>query len=133
VTVRVEARVFIGVTVFFFVIGVTYWFTSYEDAGAVMLLACAGLGIVTGGYLAFQAHRIAPRPEDRADARISDGAGPIGDFPSASIWPVALAFGATTLAAGLVFGLAVVLIGGALFVTAGAGLIRESRDRARRR
>jgi hypothetical protein len=43
-----------------------------------------------------------------------------------------LAFGATVLATGLVFGLAVVLLGGALFVIAVIGMVQESRGRAAR-
>ena len=46
---KAEARVFLGITAFFVLIGVIYWFTSYEEAGAVMLAASAGMGVVAGG------------------------------------------------------------------------------------
>jgi hypothetical protein len=129
---KTESWIFFGVTAFFVVIGLVYWFTSYEDAGAVMLAASAGLGLLTGGYLYLQARRMTPRPQDRENASLREGAGPVDEFPTASIWPVALAFGATVLATGLVFGLAVVLLGGALFVIAVIGMVQESRGRAAR-
>jgi cytochrome c oxidase subunit IV len=128
---RTEARIFFGVTAFFVVIGAIYWFTSYEDAGSVMLVACAGLGILTGVYLAWQGRRVGLRPEDREDASVRDGAGPVGEFATASIWPVAVAGGATVMALGLVLGEAVFLLGGALFLVAVAGMIRETRARRR--
>jgi hypothetical protein len=128
--VRTESRIFLGVTAFFVVIGALYWFLSYEDAGAVMLAASAGLGLLTGGYLFLQSRRIAPRPEDRDEATVAEGAGPVDEFPTASIWPIGIAFGATVLATGLVFGLAVVLLGSALFAFSIVGMILESRGRA---
>ncbi len=127
---RTESRIFLGVTAFFVVIGTLYWFLSYEDAGAVMLAASAGLGLVTGGYLFFQSRRIELRPEDRREATVAEGAGSVDEFPTASVWPIGIAFGATVLATGLVFGLAVVLLGGALFVIAIVGMVLESRGRA---
>jgi len=127
--VKTESRIFLGVTVFFVVIGLVYWFTSYEDAGSVMLAGSAVLGVVAGGYLWLQARRMAPRPEDRADASVSEGAGPVDEFPTASIWPIGIALGATMLATGLVFGLAVVLLGSVLFGFSVIGMILESRGR----
>jgi hypothetical protein len=127
---KVEAYFFLGVTAFFVVIGVIYWFTSYEDAGTTMLAACALLGVLAGGYLLLISRRIAPRPEDRPDATIADGAGTRTEFPAASIWPFALAFGATALATGFVFGVWVIVLGGAVFALAAIGYVAESRGQA---
>jgi len=124
---RVEAYFFLGVTAFFVVIGVIYWFTSYEDAGTTMLAGCALLGLLAGGYLLLISRRIAPRPEDRPDATMADGAGARTEFPAASIWPFALAFGATALATGLVFGVWVVVLGGVVFALSAIGYVAESR------
>jgi hypothetical protein len=128
--VKVEAFFFLGVTAFFVVIGVIYWFTSYEDAGTTMLAACALLGVLAGGYLLLISRRIAPRPEDRPDATIADGAGARTEFPAASIWPFVLAFGATALATGFVFGVWVIVLGGAVFALAAIGYVAESRGQA---
>ena len=127
---KVEAYFFLGVTAFFVVIGVIYWFTSYEDAGTTMLAACALLGVLAGGYLLLTSRRIAPRPEDRADATMAEGAGARTEFPAASIWPFALAFGATALATGFVFGVWVIVLGGTVFALAAIGYVAESRGQA---
>jgi hypothetical protein len=39
-------------------------------------------------YLGFHASRMDPRPEDRKDAEIADGAGELGFFPPYSGWPL---------------------------------------------
>ena len=46
-------------------------------------------------YLGFHASRMDPRPEDRKEGEIADGAGELGFFPPYSWWPLwcALALG----------------------------------------
>ena len=39
-------------------------------------------------YLGFHASKMEPRPEDRNDAEIADGAGELGFFPPYSWWPL---------------------------------------------
>ena len=39
-------------------------------------------------YLGFHAARMEPRPEDRKDGEIADGAGELGFFPPYSWWPL---------------------------------------------
>ena len=48
--------------------------------------------------------RIEPRPEDRADAEIHEGAGELGFFSPGSYWPVGLALAAAIAGLGLAFG-----------------------------
>src|SRR5215510_7298355 len=125
---KVESFYFLGVTAFFVVIGTIYWFWSYEDAGTVMLASSALLGLLAGGYLLFQAAKFPPRPEDRSDATLADGAGLVDQFPASTVWPFVFGFGATVLATGFVFGVWVVL-GGAIVLAFGViGMIRQSRD-----
>ena len=126
---KVEAFFYLGVTGFFIVIGGIYWFTSYEDAGSVMLVASALLGLLAGGYLLLQSRKYAPRPEDRSDATLAEGVGPVDEFPSPSIWPFVFALGAVVFATGLVFGIFVILPGAALFGLGVVGMIRQSRGR----
>jgi hypothetical protein len=125
--VKIEAYFYLGVTAFFVAIGTTYWFTSYEDAGSVMLAASAVLGLMVGGFLFHQSRRMDPRPEDRSDATIADGAGPVDSFPGPTIWPFVLGFGATMLATGTVFGVWVLLPGGLIFAYAILELVRAAR------
>ena len=39
-------------------------------------------------YLGFHAKKMEPRPEDRSDGEIADGAGELGFFPPYSWWPL---------------------------------------------
>jgi hypothetical protein len=125
--VRVEAFVFLGVTAFFGGIAALYWFTSYEDAGTAMLVGAALLGLLTGGYLYRASRHIEPRPEDRPDAALADGAGTTAEFPASSIWPFVFGFGATAFATGFAFGVWVFVLGGAVFLLGILGYIAESR------
>jgi len=47
--------------------------------------------------------RIDPRPEDRDDAEISDGAGEVGFFSPGSYWPFGVALAALTAGVGLAY------------------------------
>ena len=51
-------------------------------------------------YLGFHAARMDPRPEDRKDGEIADGAGELGFFPPYSWWPLwcAMALGTVVFA-----------------------------------
>jgi Cytochrome c oxidase subunit IV len=124
---KLEAFFFLGITTFFAVVGAIYWFTSYEDAGTVMLVAAALLGIVAGGYLLFQSRRFPPRPQDRSDATVADAVGAVERFPSPTIWPFVFGFGVTMLFTGFAFGLYVALGGGILAGLGTVGLVRQSR------
>lgn len=124
---KTEARLFIGVALFFTTIGLLYWFTSYEDAGSTMLFFSMGLGAIPGGFLFWWSRRMSPRPEDRDDARVDAGAGPIGAFPESSIWPFVLAVGVTLLALLLVLGLWIGIPGLLLMMYAVIGVTKESR------
>src|SRR5215211_6812205 len=106
---KVESLFYLGVTAFFIVIGAIYWFTSYEDAGTTMLAASSLLGLLAGGYLMLQSRKFPPRPEDRPDATLAEGEGPVDQFPASTIWPFVFAFGAVVFATGFVFGVWVIL------------------------
>ncbi len=125
---KVESLFYLGVTAFFVVIGTIYWFASYEDAGTTMLAASSLLGLLAGGYLLLQSRKFPPRPEDRPDATLADGAGPVDRFPASTVWPFVFGFGATVLATGFVFGVWVVLGGAIVLVFGVIGMIRQSRD-----
>ena len=56
-----------GIGVFFGVIGVVYWFTSYEDAGSMMLFGSFLLGMLPGGYYYFWHRRMRARPRTEDD------------------------------------------------------------------
>jgi|SRR5436305_9432475 len=108
---KVEARIFFIVAVFAVVMAGVYWIWavlgSYEHraepVGIVALILTGGLAFLAGSYMQFVARRIEPRPEDREDAEIADGAGEMGFFSPGSYWPIAMAATAALAALGLAF------------------------------
>ena len=126
---KTEARVFLGITAFFVLIGVIYWFTSYEDAGAVMLAASAVMGVLAGGAILLLTRGAPARPEDDPDATLAEGAGTVEVFPRQSIWPFAVGLSAAVAASGFAFGAWLVLIGtGALAVTIICWILEARRE-----
>ncbi len=123
---KVEALVFNIIAVFCFVTAIVYGFWSREPIGTTALALSGGLTILVGGFFWFISRRIDPRPEDRKDAEIAEGAGELGFFPPASYWPLGLAAAAATVGLGVGFWyMWLIAIGvGALFVTIG-GLLFE--------
>ncbi len=122
---KVEARLFDIITVFFFVTAIVYGLWAKEPVGTVGLILTGGLSLIIGSYFHFVARRVERRPEDNPEAEISDGAGEVGFFSAGSYWPVAIAAsgGITALALAfwqvwlLVMGIALVLgtVGGLVF------------------
>jgi len=102
---KVEWRLFGGAAAFLLLTGSVYWFVSYEDAGTTMLLSgLLAMGMVAV-WLFVQSRRLGgPRPEDRADASPGEGAGSLGYFPVASVWPFVIGWGGVVAANALVFG-----------------------------
>jgi hypothetical protein len=100
--VRIEARIFLLVSLFLFVAAVVYGFWTAGDssnghvevAGTTALVLSGGLAGIVGSYFAFVARRIDLRPEDRGDAEIADGAGELGFFSPGSYWPFGIALSA---------------------------------------
>ena len=123
---RIEALFLLFLGAFFGLVGLVYWFWSYEDGGGVMLLGATLLGFLPGSYYLFWHRRMGNRLEDR-DAEIAEGAGEIDSFPSSSIWPFVMGMGAFTTVLGLVFGVWLLFLGIPLILTALTGVTAESR------
>ncbi|MGH9028201.1 MAG: aa3-type cytochrome oxidase subunit IV [Acidimicrobiales bacterium] len=124
---RHEAHFLVGVGIFFAVVGLTYWFWGYEQGGTMMLVGTVALGIVPGSYYLWWSHRMKPRPEDREDGSLSEGAGVIGSFPSSSIWPFVFGMGIFLIVLSLVFGIWLAAPGLVVVVSAVIGYSAESR------
>ena len=125
---KTEWRIFAVVTVFLFAAcGLYWWWTDHEFKGhpdfiGVVALALSGtLCLMCGLYFWFVSRRIDPRPEDRDDAEISDGAGEIGFFSPGSYWPIGIAFAAVLTGVGLVYLAWWLIAVGLIAVLAGAG------------
>jgi cytochrome c oxidase subunit IV len=106
---KTEYKIFGVVAAFLVVALTTYWlWTAYQPGGveyvgvvalALSFLLCS----MCGGYFWFVSRRIDPRPEDRDEGEIADGAGEIGFFSPGSYWPFGLALAALTTGVGLVY------------------------------
>lgn len=88
---KVEARIFEIVMVFFFVTGIVYAWLAREPVGIAVLFLTGGLALIIGQYFRFVARRLEQRPEDNPEAEVSDGAGEVGFFSPGSYWPIAVA------------------------------------------
>ncbi|SHF45368.1 cytochrome c oxidase subunit 4 [Streptoalloteichus hindustanus] len=88
---KVEARLFEVITIFFFGAAIVYGFLAKEPVGITAITLTGGLSLIIGTYFRFVARRVETRPEDNPDAEISDGAGELGFFSPGSYWPVGLA------------------------------------------
>jgi hypothetical protein len=123
-----EAAILLRVSVFGFVSGAVYWFLSYEPLGTVALLLL-GAGPGFAGLILVQEHRHqGGARESRADTirRFAgippyDPPGPdeledddVGVLPLPSIWPLGASLGLAILLTGLIYGLWLVVLGGAV-------------------
>jgi hypothetical protein len=137
--VKTEWRIFGGVAAFLLATSVGYgWWTWYEMGaiewiGSVALLLSFLLTAMIGGYFWVVSRRIEPRPEDRFDAEVADGAGEIGFFSPGSYFPFGIAAAAAVAALGLVFWMWWLMILGVVGVVAAtAGLLFEYHTGTRR-
>jgi len=124
--VKTEAWIFAITTAFFLVVSPAYWLISGDWTGTSALVMTTLLAAMVTLYLGFHASKMEPRPEDRPDAEIADGAGELGFFPPYSWWPL---WCASALAV-IVYGVAIgawwlVIIGFGLGAVALSGFVFE--------
>jgi phosphatidylglycerophosphate synthase len=132
--VKAETWIFGACAIFFLLVTPAYWFVTEASSqtdggdwtGTSALAMTFLLVLMVTIFLGFHANKMDPRPEDRKNAEIADGAGELGFFPPYSWWPLwcALALGTA------VYGVAVlawwlVIIGGAFGAVALSGWIFE--------
>jgi hypothetical protein len=129
---KVEARIFELLTVFFILVAVIYAFftgqsrTGVEWAGTTAIVLTAGLTLIVGTYFRFVARRLDLRPEDFEEAEIVDGTGDLGFFSPGSFWPILLAASAAITATGFAFfQLWLIALGVICILAAAAGLVFE--------
>lgn len=129
---KAETWIFAIATIFMVLVTPAYWFiteageTGADWTGTSALTMTALLTLMVTIYLGFHARKMEPRPEDRQDAEIADGAGELGFFPPYSWWPL---WAALTLGV-MVFALAMTawwlfIIGSVLGALATCGLVFE--------
>lgn len=95
-----EWRLFGGMALFLFVAAAVYgWWSGLDSTtgqrtdwvGTTALILAGLLCLMCGGFFWFVSRRIDPRPEDREDGEIREGAGEIGFFSPGSYWPFGIA------------------------------------------
>ena len=122
---KAEALVFGGTAVFFGVVAPIYFVLSGDPTGTSALAMTTALALLISFYLGFHARKMDPRPEDRKEAEISDGAGELGFFPPYSWWPLWCAAALAVCVLGVIFGWWLSLIGVGLGAPALIGWIFE--------
>ena len=120
-----EAWIFTILVIFFVVVTPIYWFLSYDPTGTTALILTGLLVLMIAGYLALVARRIDPRPEDRSEGEVLEGAGDLGFFPPQSKWPLLCGLAFVPVALGPVFGWWLMLVGFALGAVTLTGWIYE--------
>lgn len=124
-------RVYTGLFLLVLPFAVIYAIGTDEPSGNVLFLAF----LVGFAFLGVYAARVVrrhetptPWPEDRPDALMTDADATesVGDFPARSVWPLAIAAGATLLALGLAFNIWIALPGLLLLLTAIVGFALET-------
>lgn len=136
---KTEWRIFAGVAVFLGVAsGIYAWWSWYllgrlEWIGSIALLLSCLLSAMIAGYFWVVARRIDPRPEDRPDAEVAEGAGEVGFFSPGSYYPFGLALAATVAGLGVVFWMWWLMIAGAVgIILATSGMLFEYHTGTRR-
>jgi hypothetical protein len=122
---KAETWIFVITTIFFALVTPAYWFIAYDWTGTSALAMSTLLVAMISLYLGFHASRMEPRPEDRKDAEVADGAGELGFFPPYSWWPFWCGLALAVCVLGVVIGWWLFIIGCGLGVLALQGLIFE--------
>lgn len=127
---KTETKIFLGLALFCFVCTVLYYFFGRVDGGlewvGIVGFALGGLmSLQIGAFLAVTGRKMDPRPEDRGDSDIVEGAGDIGFFPPRSLWPFIAAVTAGLVFLGPVFGWWLTFLGGVFGAVAIAGWVYQ--------
>lgn len=108
---KIEAWIFGINAAFFALVAPTYWILSEDPTGTAALVMTTLLALLVTFYLGFHANKMDPRPEDRRDADVVEGAGELGFFPPYSWWPLWCASSLSVCVLGIVFGWWLFIIG----------------------
>ena len=122
---KAEAWIFAICTVFLVLVSPTYWLVTSDWTGTSALVMTTLLTLMVTIYLGFHAKNMEPRPEDRKDAEIADGAGELGFFPPYSWWPLWCGACLAVMVLGVVIGWWLFIIGVMLGAVALSGWIFE--------
>ena len=122
---KVEAWVFGILTAFVVIVAPVYWFLSNDPTGTTALVMTFFLALLVTFYLGVTGKRMDPRPEDRKEAEIVEGAGELGFFPPYSWWPLWCGLPLAVVVLGVVFGWWLFIIGSGIGIVTLSGFVFE--------
>jgi len=123
---KVSWRLFIGLSLFYFLLTVVYWYVGGEAVGIAGLLLSGCLAGMVGFYVWFTQKRIGVTlPEDNEIGEIADSAGELGFYSPYSWWPLPVALSASAMGLGLIIGWWLVLIAFGALVISIIGMVTE--------
>ncbi|MFP5415335.1 MAG: cytochrome c oxidase subunit 4 [Actinomycetes bacterium] len=114
---KTEAKIFLFLVIFFAVVSPVYAYMTWrldgrlEPIGTTVLLLTLLFSLMVWGLLVLTGRSTGPRPEDRKEADIVEGAGALGFFPPSSIVPFWSTVAIATIFLGPVFGWWLTLLG----------------------
>jgi hypothetical protein len=115
---KASYRLFVGLSVFYAIMAVIYYYVGGEAVGITCISLSSGLAGIVGFYVWFNSNRMGLLPQDNLRAEIADGAGELGFYSPHSWWPLPVALSACAAGLGLLMGWWLTLIAvGALFVS----------------
>ncbi|MFS4094464.1 cytochrome c oxidase subunit 4 [Streptomyces sp. AF1A] len=126
---KAEALLFGGVALFFGASAAVYGVWSRDPTGTAALVVAFGMAALVSFFCLIQYRRRGSRAQDRTEAEVADGAGPVAFFPDESPWPVVTALGFAVAASGVVFGLWLFLIGLGILARGVFGLVFQYAHR----
>ena len=119
-------KLFTGLSVFYVIMAVVYWYVGGEEVGITGMILAACLGGMVGFYVWFTQKRIGfDIPSDDLDGEIADDAGELGFYSPHSWWPLPVAFSATMAGLGLLIGWWLTIIAIAALLVSIVGFVTE--------
>ncbi|CAB5238987.1 unannotated protein [freshwater metagenome] len=119
-------QLFVGLSVFYFIVTVVYFGVGGEPLGITALLLSGCLAGMIGFYIWFTQRRIGViLPEDNSTAEIADGAGELGFYSPHSWWPLPVALSTMAAGLGLIIGWWLTLIAISALVVSIIGWVTE--------
>ena len=124
---KASYRLFIGLSLFYAVMAVIYYYVGGEAVGITCISLSSGLAAIVGFYIWFNSKRMGTLPQDNRVAEIADGAGELGFYSPHSWWPLPVALSACAAGLGLLLGwwLTLIAVGALLFSVIGFTLEYE--------
>ena len=122
---KVEAWIFGALAIFCALVTPVYYLMSRDPTGTVALILTFFLVLMIASYLGLIARRMEPRPEDKKEGEIAEGAGELGFFPPQSKWPLFVALSFVLVILGPIFGWWIMALGFGIGAWTLTGLVYE--------